>query len=343
MRAPRFWERKSPSLPARLLSPAAAIYGRVAASRMRRPGRRAEIPVLCVGNFTAGGAGKTPTALAIAEILTEAGETPAFLSRGYGGRLAGPVQVRIDHTAADVGDEPLLLAGMAPTVVSRDRPRGAGLAVETGATVIVMDDGLQNPSLLKDGAIAVIDGATGIGNGLPLPAGPLRAPMEAQWPAVDAVVVIGEGEPGTALAAEAERRGKRAFRGVLEPDPAVVESLSGRPLLAFAGIGRPDKFFATLRACGLTVAQAVAFADHHAFDASDIASLKGEAERRGLQPVTTEKDLVRIEGAAALPPWPELRALPVRLRLEDPQSFRRFLLRRIAGRRTGLPPDAPSG
>jgi len=339
MRAPRFWGRTPPSLLAHLLRPVGALYGGIAASRMRRSGSRAGVPVLCIGNFTAGGAGKTPTALAVAEILTGAGEHPAFLSRGYGGHLEGPVRVQTEHRAADVGDEPLLLARKAPAIVSRDRPAGAQLAVETGASAIVMDDGLQNPSLVKDCAIAVVDGATGLGNGLPLPAGPLRAPLEAQWPAVDAVVVIGEGAPGAALAAEAERRGKQVFRGVLEPDAAVVESLRGKPLLAFAGIGRPEKFFSTLRACGLAVERALPFADHHAFTAGEIAALRDEAARRGLQPVTTEKDLVRIVGTADLPPWPELTALPVRLRLTDPEAFRHFILRKVAGRRM----DAPSG
>jgi len=343
MRAPRFWGRTPPSLLAHLLTPVGALYGGIAASRMRRPGSRAGVPVLCIGNFTAGGAGKTPTALAVAEILTDAGERPAFLSRGYGGRLKGPVQVQPEHRAADVGDEPLLLARRAPAIVSRDRPAGARLAVETGATAIVMDDGLQNPSLVKDCAIAVVDGATGLGNGLPLPAGPLRAPLEAQWPAVDAVVVIGEGMPGESVAAEAVRRGKQIFRGVLEPEAAAVESLRGKPLLAFAGIGRPEKFFSTLRDCGLAVERALPFADHHAFTANEIEALRSEAVRRGLQPVTTEKDLARIAGTKDLPPWPELRALPVRLRLTDPVAFRHFILQKISGHRTGVSPTTFSG
>ncbi|MCB8820416.1 tetraacyldisaccharide 4'-kinase [Microvirga rosea] len=333
MRTPEFWTRQPPSPLARLLQPLGLLYGAVTARRMNRPGIKADIPVLCIGNFTAGGAGKTPTAMAVADILAEAGETPVFLSRGYGGRLNGPVQVRIDHTASDVGDEPLLLAGIATAVVSRDRPAGARLAAGMGGTVVIMDDGLQNPSLRKDCTIAVVDGATGVGNGLPVPAGPLRAALAAQWPVIDAVVVIGQGIDGERVAEEASRLGKSTFRALLEPNEAIVETLRGKPLLAFAGIGRPGKFFSTLAACGLNIAREVPFPDHHAFSAADIAGLKREAERRGLQPVTTEKDLARMAGAGDLPDWPGLMALPVRLQLEEPEAFRSFILERLRTRR----------
>lgn len=333
MRSPAFWWQDTPSPAAMLLRPLSLIYGAVAGWRMKRRGETAGLPVICIGNFTAGGAGKTPTALAVAEMLDGAGESPAFLSRGYGGRLRGPLQVELHHSAADVGDEPILLASMAPTVVSRDRPAGARLAREIGATVLIMDDGLQNPSLLKDCAIAVVDGATGIGNGLPLPSGPLRAPMEAQWPAVDAVLVVGDGTGGEAVAREAARRGKRAFRGRLTPDPALAEALRGRRVLAFAGIGRPEKFFETLRACGAVVAMARPFPDHHPYNASDLADLRREAESQGLQAITTEKDLVRIASMDGIGPWTGLMTLPVRLRLDDAAALRRYILRRIADRR----------
>lgn len=337
MRAPGFWEQTPPSPLVRLLTPISVLYGGIAARRMRRKGARADLPVICIGNFNAGGAGKTPTAMAVAEILAAAGERPAFLSRGYGGRLAGPLQVERHHTASDVGDEPLLLSGLAPAVVSRRRPAGAQLALKIGATVVVMDDGLQNPSLAKDCVVAVVDGATGIGNGLVLPAGPLRAPMEVQWPAVDAVLVIGAGDPGLAVAKEAERHGKRVFSARLEPSEAAVESLRGKRLLAFAGIGRPEKFFSTLRESGLTIEQEVSFPDHHAFRAESIEALKSEADRRGLQPVTTEKDMARISGVPGLPSWPELMALPVRLRLAEAADFRQFVLRRVSDRRNDHP------
>jgi tetraacyldisaccharide 4'-kinase len=328
MRAPAFWWQAEPSLWAHLLRPSSLIYGAVAGRRMRRPGEKAPLPIVCIGNFTTGGAGKTPAALAVARMLLDAGERPAFLSRGYGGRLPGPLRVEPHHRAADVGDEPLLLARMAPAVISRDRPAGARLAHEIGATVVIMDDGLQNPSLVKDCALAAVDGAAGIGNGLTLPSGPLRAPMEAQWPAADAVLAIGGGAGGEAMAREAERRGKRAFRAGLMPDPAAAKALRGRRVLAFAGIGRPEKFFETLRTCGAAVEAARSFPDHHPYTEGDIAGLKAEAERQGLQPVTTEKDLVRIAGMGA-EPWPELTGLPVRLYLEDEAGLRDFILGRI--------------
>ncbi len=332
MRPPAFWWQAEPSLLARLLRPAGLIYGSVSGRRMGRPGERAPLPVVCIGNFTLGGAGKTPTALAVAGMLAGAGERPAFLSRGYGGRLPGPLRVEPHHRAADVGDEPLLLARTAPAVVSRDRPAGARLAHGIGATAVVMDDGLQNPSLAKDCALAVVDGATGIGNGLVLPSGPLRAPMEAQWPALDAVLVIGGGAGGEAVAREAERRGRRVFRAGLMPDPAAARALRGRRVLAFAGIGRPDKFFETLRACGAAVEAARPFPDHHPYTEADLAGLKAEAEQQGLQPVTTEKDLVRIANAET---WPELSSLPVRLYLEDEAGLRDLILGRVRESRRG--------
>jgi tetraacyldisaccharide 4'-kinase len=340
MRAPAFWWQATPSLLSRLLRPAGLVYGAMAGRRMKRSGEKAGLPVLCIGNFTAGGAGKTPTALAVAELLEEAGESPAFLSRGYGGRLPGPIQVEEHHTARDVGDEPLLLARQAPAIVSRDRPAGARLALEIGATAIIMDDGLQNPSLTKDCAIAVVDGATGIGNGRPLPSGPLRAPMAVQWPAVDAVMIVGDGNGGDAVADEAERQGKRVFRARLLPYTAAAEAVRGRRVLAFAGIGRPDKFFETLKDCGAIVERTLAFPDHHPYSAADLRGVRKEAESHGLQAVTTEKDLARIASMEMPEPWPGLTALPVQLRLDDKAAFRNFVLRRIEGRR--LKPAQPS-
>ncbi|GEO14562.1 tetraacyldisaccharide 4'-kinase [Microvirga aerophila] len=333
MRAPAFWWQAAPSFLAHALRPPSLLYGAVAARRMNRPGQKAGLPVLCIGNFTAGGAGKTPTALAVAELLEGAGESPAFLSRGYGGRLPGPVQVEEHHTARDVGDEPLLLGRRAPAIVSRDRPAGARLALEIGATVIIMDDGLQNPSLVKDCAIAVVDGATGIGNGLPLPSGPLRAPMPAQWPAVDAVVIVGAGVGGDAVAAEAERQGKRVFRASLQPYTAAAEALRGQRVLAFAGIGRPEKFFETLRECGALVERIIAFPDHHPYSGDDLRGLRKEAEGLGLQAITTEKDLARIASTEVAEPWSGLMALPVQLCIDDEAGLRKFILRRIEGRR----------
>lgn len=334
MRAPDFWWGEKPPLKSLLLLPISLIYGGVAGWRMKRRGETAALPVICIGNFTVGGAGKTPTAIAIAELLAASGEFPAFLSRGYGGTEHGPLQVERRHTAREIGDEPLLLAATAPVIVSRHRPAGARLALENGATAIVMDDGLQNPSLAKDCAIAVVDGATGTGNGLVFPSGPLRAPLSAQWDAVDAVIVIGEGIAGERVAREAERHGKKIFAGRLVPDGGSVEALQGNRILAFAGIGRPEKFFETLRDSSLDVVETRSFPDHHAYSAEDVALLQRIAEERNLAPVTTEKDLARLVAPGSQSAWSALRVLPVKLQLEDSDGLRNLLLRRIAERRT---------
>lgn len=304
MRTPGFW-RDPPALEARLLQPVGALYGAITAARMRRDGQRATLPVICIGNFTAGGAGKTPTALAVARMLAEMGERPAFLTRGHRGGLAGPVVVDpARHDFRDVGDEPLLLAQAATTVLSRDRPAGARLCAKLGASVVVMDDGLQNPSLRKDLRLVVVDGGAGVSNGFCLPAGPLRAPLEAQWPFVDALIVMGEGKAGEALAEEARARGKPVFEARLAPDPEVAARLANERVLAFAGIGRPEKFFATLEQRGARIVQREAFPDHHPFTVGEIANLRERAARDGLMLVTSCKDLVRIahsEGIVALP------------------------------------------
>jgi tetraacyldisaccharide 4'-kinase len=231
------------------------------------------------------------------------------------------------------------LARAHPTVVARDRPAGARLAARDGAGVIVMDDGLQNPALAKDIAFAVVDAATGVGDGLCLPAGPLRAPLAAQWPKVDAVILVGEGAPGDAIAREAQARAKPVFAARLQPDAATADRLRNRRVLAFAGIGRPDKFFATLRDCGAAVVRETSFPDHHPFTAGEIRALLSEAETNGLDAVTTEKDLMRIAGLTE--PGPALQAiqaLPVRLLFDDEAALRELIfqclrVRSAAGRR----------
>ncbi|CAX25377.1 Tetraacyldisaccharide 4'-kinase [Methylorubrum extorquens DM4] len=297
MRPPGFWSRPPTHPLARLLAPAGRVYGGLTASRMDRPGAEPPCPVLCVGNFTLGGAGKTPTALALVRLLRELGRTPALLSRGYGGRLAGPLVVDpARHAAAEVGDEPLLLAQAAPTIVARDRPAGARLCAASGADVIVMDDGLQNPSLTKSLSLAVVDGGAGLGNGLPFPAGPLRAPLARQWPHVAGLVLVGEGGPGEAAAAEAESRGLPVHRARLVPEAG--PDWAGRRVVAFAGIGRPQKFFETLRGLGAEIVAERAFADHHPYTPKDWAALSALAAREGASLVTTEKDAVRLPAEA---------------------------------------------
>ena len=327
-RAPRFWWRPRPGPAALVLAPAAALYGAVAGRRMARPGTAVGVPVVCIGNFVAGGAGKTPVALELARHLVAVGQEPAFVSRGYGGRVAAaPVRVALGrHAAVEVGDEPLLLARAAPCFVGRDRTAAARAAVAAGASIVLMDDGLQNPALARDLALAVVDGAVGIGNGLCLPAGPLRAPMARQWPAVDLVVVIGPGAPGEAVAAEAARCGKPVLRAVVEPEAGALRRLRGRRLLAFSGIGRPGKFFDTLAGAGLDLADGIAFPDHHAFTARDRARLAAAAASAGATLVTTEKDRVRLpEGFA-------VEVLPVRLVFDDPETLGEALGRLLEAR-----------
>ncbi len=327
MRAPAFWWRKQGGPQAALLAPFAAAYGVIAAQRLRRPGRRASIPVICIGNPTVGGAGKTPAAIAAARFLAAAGERPMLLSRGYGGRLHGPVMVDAAvHGARDVGDEPLLLARAAPTIVSRDRPAGARLAHESGASAIVMDDGFQNPSLAKDLSVLVVDGRRGLGNGRVFPAGPLRAPLEAQLARADALLLVGDASGAATLARAARARGMTIFHARLEPDREAIAGLAGRRVLAFAGIGDPEKFFAALAAAGIDVAARRSFPDHHVHTAAEAGALLRDAERDGLTLATTEKDHVRLQGDALAPLAARTRVVPVALIIEEADDFRRLLV-----------------
>lgn len=326
MRDPAFWWRDG-SLAATLLAPFAAGYGAIAARRMDRPGTRAAVPVICVGNFTLGGAGKTPTVLMLAKMLQEAGEKPCCLSRGYGGSDVGPRHVNAQtDTAEQVGDEPLLLAHAAPTIVSRDRVAGAKAA--TDASVIIMDDGLQNGALAKDFTIAVIDGRRGIGNGKVFPAGPLRAPLEAQMARTDALLVIGGNLNAGSVTAAAG--GRPVFHGRLAPDAAALTALGSRNVFAFAGIGDPEKFFDTLTQAGIAVTQRKAFADHHRFTGEEAAELEMQAEHEGLTLVTTEKDHARMSGDPALAALAErAQVLPVTLVVDEAEKLRTLVLEKI--------------
>jgi tetraacyldisaccharide 4'-kinase len=339
MREPAFWHRPS-SWQSRLLSPLSLLYGAVAARRMMQTGMQAGVPVICVGNYHVGGAGKTPTVLALTSLLRDLGEHPVVLSRGYGGRLQGPVLVDPSrHAAADVGDEPLMMAAHVPVVVSRARADGVGLAKTQGASLILMDDGFQNPSIAKDLALIVIDGARGLGNEQVFPAGPLRAPLPPQLVRTDALIIVGGGEAGDAVAARVGDAGKPVFRARLQPDAQAVAALAGRPLLAFAGIGDPQRFFRTLRASGLEVKVERAFPDHHPFTPEEIASLAAQAARQGLTLVTTEKDLARLRRDDPGAPEPGISAFPVTLQFDDPAALRAFVVQRLSdvGYLRGLP------
>jgi tetraacyldisaccharide 4'-kinase len=324
MREPAFWWRRGSGA---LLGPLAAIYGAIAALRMHSPGRSVGIPVICLGNLTVGGAGKTPAALAVGRLVLAAGAQPFFLSRGYGGRLPGPLRVDpARHSAADVGDEPLLLARLAPTIVARDRLAGAEAARRGGASVIVMDDGFQNPALAKDLAILLVDGRRGIGNGRVIPAGPLRAPLTTQVAHAQAVVVVGEPTGAGPVIDCARRHGVRIFHGRLDPDRPTLAALAKHKILAFAGIADPEKFFATLSQTGLFVAEHAAFPDHHCYSAAEAQMLIARADAAKLILLTTEKDYARFAGSPALAALAaRTSTLPVRLVLEEQDEFQRMV------------------
>ena len=343
------------------LLPVSALYGAAVQKRFRdaKP-YRGKLPVICVGNFTMGGAGKTPVALKLAALLRERGIKPGFLTRGYGGRERGPYLVNAaSDGAARVGDEPLLLAEAAPTVVSRDRPAGARLLEALAVDAIVMDDGFQNPSLAKDFSLIVIDAGAGLGSGRVFPLGPLRAPLAFQAGMADAILLLGggagggdiveqvnfslRGEPPSSCPSpqgEKERqncpsrsqstaagslsprgegggegafftRGKNVFEAQIVPQ--ATAEMRARPYLAFCGIGRPAKFFDTLRDAGISAVKCRAFPDHHPYTEADARALLAEAKMLKAGLITTAKDLARLKGASGV--LAELRgaafALPI--------------------------------
>lgn len=290
-----------------LLSPAAAVYAFATARRMRRTGWRAPVPVICCGNATAGGAGKTTVALDIGRRLSNRGIAVHFLLRGYGGSLRGPV--RVDpaiHDSTAVGDEALVLAAERPAWISANRAAGARAAVAAGAQAIVMDDGLQNPTVEKDLSLLIVDGTFGFGNGHIIPAGPLREPVRAAAVRSRAAVMIGADEFGAGALLPP---GLPVLRAALKPGPEAA-LLAGQPVFAFCGIANPPKFFSTLIEAGAVLAGRAAFADHYPFDEGDMRDLLAEAEALRAIPVTTRKDYVR------LPPAFRSRVTVVTIRLE---------------------------
>ncbi|MDQ6435046.1 tetraacyldisaccharide 4'-kinase [Mesorhizobium sp. LHD-90] len=297
--APGFWWRPA-GWEAAALAPAAAIYGAIAGSRLANaPRETIGAPVLCVGNLTVGGSGKTPVAIALARQARAMGLKPGFLSRGHGGNAAAPQIVEPGRDdARAVGDEPLLLAAHAPVAVSPDRAAAARLLVARGCDFIVMDDGFQSARIRFDHALLVVDARHGVGNGRVLPAGPLRAAMADQLRYADAVLSMGEGPGADEIVAAAARTGKPVFSAALEPLDA--GRFAGRRVLAFAGIGHPDKFFDTLRAAGADVAVARRFPDHHFYTQAELRELVSAARAQDLALATTAKDAARLGGDAAL-------------------------------------------
>lgn len=313
MRPPEFWRAdasgRDTALALRaLLTPISWAYAWAAAQRIRTTtSRHAPVPVICVGNFTLGGAGKTPVTRAIRAKLGPQAHT---LSRGYGGRLEGPLRVTPDMDAREVGDEPLLHATDGPAWIARNRVAGALAAAQAGARAIVMDDGFQNPTLAKDLSIIAVDAGFGIGNGQVFPAGPLRERLSDGLARADAIVLLASGDDEIDPTAPWLSHFRRP---VLRARVEAVGAPPEGPLVAFAGLARPEKFFDTLSALKADVEEALPFPDHHDFDERDLALLDTIAEERNARLITTEKDAARLA-----PEWrARVLTLPVRARFED--------------------------
>ncbi len=323
MRTPEFWRQRGGV--STLLAPAATLYamaGRLL--RHRQTPWRAPIPVVCVGNVVVGGAGKTPLALSIGARLRSRGSTVHFLSRGYGGRLAGPVRVDSDqHDAHEVGDEPLLLADVAPTWVAHDRAAAAKAAVEAGADVLVMDDGLQNQTLAKTHSLLVIDGGYGFGNGKVMPAGPLREPVADALKRTDEIIIVGPDELG--LAAQLQPQVPVLNVSLVVP-PAAAAAISDRRVVAFAGIARPQKFLQTLAQVGCEIVSTFEFADHHYYSPEEVMEIVESANRQNATPVTTTKDAVRLPTLAR----PMVKVLPIEVAWPSEGALDRILDRALA-------------
>ncbi len=317
VRAPDFWRRDGG--PARLLAPLGAAWGVAVILRrtLARPWR-APVPVVCIGNLVAGGAGKTPLAIAVCRHLRKRGRNPHLLSRGHGGRLHGPIRVDPSRdTAREVGDEALLLAEVAPTWIARDRAAGAMAACGASADVVVMDDGFQNVGIAKDLTILAIDGGYGFGNGRIIPAGPLREKLETGLARADAAVMIGLDAFG---AGDIARRWLPVANARIVPAGSFDE-IAGHPVVAFAGIGRPGKFFDTLAEMDCRMVETHEFPDHHRYDSDDIMRICERAAERGAMPVTTAKDAVRLPPEARR----MVKTLSITLQWQDPEALEHLL------------------
>ena len=317
MKTPRFWQSRN--LTSAVLMPAAWLYRLGAwADRTCTTPTRAPLPVIAIGNVTAGGAGKTPTTLALIPILRALGHTPHILTRGYKGAALTAHRVTADDRWQQVGDEALLLAAAAPTWVGRDRLASARAAAAAGATILLCDDALQHHALAKTITLLVIDGPYGIGNGLPLPAGPLRESLRSAATRSAAAIVIGADAQGIS-----EQLPIPVFHARFEATD--TPPLRDHPWIAFAGIGRPEKFYSTLRALGAELIATHDFPDHHAYRDQEVTALLADATARGARLITTTKDAVKLAPAAHA----QVATLPVALTIDDANGLRDFLTRTL--------------
>ncbi len=328
LRPPAFWQGRGDGILARLLSPLGAVTAAATAHRVARPGWRAPVPVICCGNVTLGGSGKTTLALDLGQRLRSRGLVPHFLLRGYRGTFRGTKRVLIGDSAALVGDEALLLAAEGPTWIGADRAASARAAVGEGADILILDDGLQNPTLAKDLSLLVVDGGLGFGNGRVVPAGPLREPVAAGAARCSAAVLIDQ-DPSQATVALPQWLPVLSARLVAGPDAAVV---AGRRVLAFAGIARPGKFFATLDKTGAVPIGWLSFPDHHRFADREFQRILERARRLDALPVTTPKDAARLSAAQRA----AVHVIGVRLVWDDPNAIEGMLGQVIARRNTSL-------
>ncbi len=316
MRTPTYW--KDRNLTSDILLPLGKLYALATALRLKwQHPKHASVPVICIGNLTAGGSGKTPTALSLARMLLDKGKKPFFVSRGYGGKLTG---VRVDparHTAAEVGDEPLLLSRLAPVIVNPDRYAAAQMAVKEGADVIIMDDGFQNPGLYKDLSLLVFDGSFGFGNGRPVPAGPLRENLAAGLKRAQGIIVIGNDDCNlSALAPDLPHFHGRVIATPLKQAPTEV--------IAFAGIGRPQKFYDSLRQCGLNPLKTHDFPDHHFYTRAELEAILQEATELQAPVYTTTKDFVKIPAELQK----SFNVLEIDIAWENPEKLQTFILKK---------------